>query len=42
MLDVALEVELEAELETRFGGRRLEYEDMMPRLLFGYNIKRVG
>lgn len=39
---MALEVELEAELETKFGGLRLEYEDMMPRLSFGYSIKRVG
>mgnify|MGYP001603393935 FL=1 len=38
MLDVALV----AELETKFGGLRLEYEDMMARLSFGYSIKRVG
>lgn len=32
-------VALGAELETNFEGLRLEYEDMMPRLSFGYNIK---
>jgi hypothetical protein len=41
VLVVAL-VALDAELETKFKGLRLEYEDMMPRLSFGYNIKRIG
>jgi hypothetical protein len=34
-----LDVALAAELETKLGRLRLEYEDMMPRLSFGYSIK---